>query len=106
MSRDSSTGTCGFIRTPPGPEPAVQESLRRGVRQLGGQPYGCLIGDYSFSHLPKDVNLLRDLSKIAAPRTRRSSPLPDSTLMGMDSWNELMNPRDLSKLFDTPEYAA
>ncbi len=26
--------------------------------------------------------------------------------MGMDSWNELMNPRDLSKLFDTPEYAA
>src|SRR5262245_63810610 len=26
--------------------------------------------------------------------------------MGMDSWTELMNPRDLSKLFDTPEYAA
>jgi type VI secretion system protein ImpC len=24
----------------------------------------------------------------------------------MDSWTELMNPRDLSKLFDTPEYAA
>jgi type VI secretion system protein ImpC len=30
----------------------------------------------------------------------------DPTLMGMDSWTELMNPRDLSKLFDTPEYAA
>jgi type VI secretion system protein ImpC len=26
--------------------------------------------------------------------------------MGMDSWNELMNPRDLSKVFDTPDYAA
>ena len=25
--------------------------------------------------------------------------------MGMDSWNELMNPRDLGKLFDTPEFA-
>jgi len=26
--------------------------------------------------------------------------------MGMDSWNELMNPRDLGKLFDTPDFAA
>src|SRR3974390_3326240 len=33
--------------------------------QLGGQPYGCLIGDYYFSHLPVDVPLLRDLSRIA-----------------------------------------
>jgi len=33
--------------------------------QLGGQPYGSLIGDYSFSHLPVDVQLLRDISRIA-----------------------------------------
>src|SRR5437879_2462168 len=33
--------------------------------QLGGQPYGCLIGDYYFSQLPTDVQLLRDLSKLA-----------------------------------------
>ncbi|WP_374309044.1 type VI secretion system contractile sheath large subunit [Methylocella sp.] len=74
--------------------------------QLGGQPYGCLIGDYEFSHLPADVQLMRDLSKIAgaahAPFFAAASP----TLMGMDSWTELMNPRDLSKVFDTPEYAA
>ena len=41
-----------------------------------------------------------------APLMRRSLPPRIPTLMGMDSWNELMNPRDLSKLFDTPEYAA
>src|SRR5467141_1202413 len=74
--------------------------------QLGGQPYGCLIGDYSFSHLPTDVQLLRDLSKIAGAAHAPFFAAADSTLMGMDSWNELMNPRDLSKLFDTPEYAA
>src|ERR1700755_3041968 len=34
--------------------------------QLGGQPYGCLIGDCSFSHLPTDVQLLRNMSRIAA----------------------------------------
>jgi type VI secretion system protein ImpC len=30
--------------------------------QLGGEPFGCLIGDYYFSHLPTDVQLMRDLS--------------------------------------------
>ena len=73
---------------------------------LGGQPYGCLVGDYYFSHLPTDVQLLRDLSKIAGAAHAPFFAAADSTLMGMDSWNELMNPRDLSKLFDTPEYAA
>jgi type VI secretion system protein ImpC len=74
--------------------------------QLGGQPYGCLIGDYYFSHLPTDVQLLRDISKIAGAAHAPFFAAADSTLMGMDSWNELMNPRDLSKLFDTPDYAA
>src|SRR5882762_10231940 len=74
--------------------------------QLGGEPFGCLIGDYHFSHLPTDVQLLRDLSKIAGAAHAPFFAAADSTLMGMDSWNELMNPRDLSKLFDTPEYAA
>jgi type VI secretion system protein ImpC len=74
--------------------------------QLGGQPYGALIGDYHFSHLPTDVQLLRDISKIAGAAHAPFFAAADSTLMGMDSWNELMNPRDLSKLFDTPDYAA
>ena len=74
--------------------------------QFGGQPYGCLVGDYSFSHLPTDVQLLRDLSKIAGAAHAPFFAAADSTLMGMDSWNELMNPRDLTKIFETPEYAA
>jgi type VI secretion system protein ImpC len=74
--------------------------------QLGGQPFGCLIGDYSFSHQPADVRLLRDLSKIAGAAHAPFFAAADCSLMGMDSWNELMNPRDLSKVFDTPDYAA
>ena len=74
--------------------------------QLGGQPYGCIIGDYEFTHLPTDVQLLRDISKVAgaahAPFFAAASP----TLMGMDSWTDISKPRDLSKLFDTVEYAA
>jgi type VI secretion system protein ImpC len=74
--------------------------------QLGGQPYGAIICDYDFSHQAVDVQLMRDLSKIAGAAHAPIFAAADPTLMGMDSWNELMNPRDLSKLFDTPEYAA
>jgi len=73
--------------------------------QLGGQPYGALVGDFYFDHSSSDVRLLRDLGKIAsachAPFISAAAP----TLLGMDSWNELGNPRDLSTVFDTPDYA-
>jgi type VI secretion system protein ImpC len=74
--------------------------------QLGGQPYGAIVCDYYFSHVPTDIQLMRDLSKVAASAHAPLFAAADPTLMGMDSWNELMNPRDLSKLFDTPDYAA
>ncbi|HWG04057.1 MAG TPA: type VI secretion system contractile sheath large subunit [Beijerinckiaceae bacterium] len=74
--------------------------------QLGGQPYGCMIGDYYFSHRATDVQLLRDLSKIAGAAHAPFFAAAHPNLMGMDSWTELSNPRDLSKLFDTPDYAA
>ena len=74
--------------------------------QFGGEPYGCLVGDYHFDHSPPDVELLREMSKVAAaahaPFIAGASP----TVMQMDSWQELSNPRDLTKIFTTPEYAA
>jgi type VI secretion system protein ImpC len=74
--------------------------------QLGGEPFGCLIADYHFSHLPTDVQLLRDLSKVAGSAHAPLFAGADPTLLGMDSWTELTNPRDIGKIFDTPDYAA
>ena len=74
--------------------------------QLGGDPYGCLVGDYYFDHSPTDVQLLRDISKVAAAMHAPFLAAANSTLLGMDSWNELTNPRDIGKIFDTPDYAA
>ncbi len=34
--------------------------------QFGGEPYGCLVGDYYFDHSPPDVELLGEIGKIAA----------------------------------------
>ena len=36
-----------------------RRSTRTNSAQLGGEPYGALIGDYEFSHQPTDVQLLR-----------------------------------------------
>lgn len=73
--------------------------------QFGGEPYGCIVADYYFDHSPMDVELLREVAKTAAaahcPFIAGSSP----NLMQMESWQELANPRDLTKIFQTPEYA-
>lgn len=73
--------------------------------QLGGQPFGALIGDFYFDHSASDVRLLRDLGKIAASAMAPFISSAAPTLLGMDNWTELGNPRDLSTLFDTPDYA-
>lgn len=74
--------------------------------QLGGQPLGCLVGDYHFDHSPPDVEMLGEIAQVAAachaPFIAGASPMT----MQMDSWQELSNPRDLTKIFQTPEYAA
>lgn len=74
--------------------------------QFGGEPLGCLVGDYYFDHSPQDVELLGELSMIAAaahcPFISGASP----GVMQMETWQELSNPRDLSKIFQNTEYAA
>lgn len=74
--------------------------------QFGGQPYGCLVGDYYFDQSPPDVELLGEMSKIAAAAMAPFIAAASPNLMQMGSWQELANPRDLTKIFTTPEYAA
>jgi type VI secretion system protein ImpC len=74
--------------------------------QLGGEPYGALVGDYHFDHTPGDVELLGQMAQIAAAAHAPFIAGAGPTLMGMDSWQELANPRDLGKIFGAPDYAA
>ncbi|RTL36840.1 MAG: type VI secretion system contractile sheath large subunit [Burkholderiales bacterium] len=74
--------------------------------QFGGEPYGCLVGDYHFDHTPPDVELLGEMSKIAAAAHAPFIAGAAPSVMQMESWQELANPRDLTKIFTTPEYAA
>ncbi|MFD3190504.1 type VI secretion system contractile sheath large subunit [Sedimentitalea sp. HM32M-2] len=74
--------------------------------QFGGEPYGTLVADYHFDHSPPDVELLGEMSKIAAAAHAPLITGAQPTLFQMDSWSELANPRDLTKIFQTPEYAS
>ena len=72
---------------------------------FGGAPYASLVGDYEFSRHPEDFYLLDELSHVAAsahaPLITSASP----GLFGLESFEDIGKPRDLSKIFDTVEYA-
>jgi type VI secretion system protein ImpC len=72
----------------------------------GGAPYGCLIGDYEFDHSPPDIEMLAGFGQIAAAAHTPFITAAAPRLFNMDSWQELGDPRDLTKIFQTPEYAA
>ncbi len=71
----------------------------------GGEPYGCLVGDYHFDHSPPDVEILSGMAQIASACHAPFIAGSDPRVMNMDSWQELSNPRDLTKIFSSAEYA-
>ncbi len=73
--------------------------------QLGGEPISCIVGDYHFDHGPQDVELLSGIAQVASAAHAPFIAGADPGLLQMDSWQELTNPRDLGKIFSTPEYA-
>ena len=73
--------------------------------QFGGEPYGCIIGDYYFDHSPQDVEMLGSMAQVAAASHSPFIAAASPTVMQMDNWQEISNPRDLTKIFTTPEYA-
>ncbi|MEX3812691.1 type VI secretion system contractile sheath large subunit [Paraburkholderia sp. BR13439] len=74
--------------------------------QFGGEPYGALVADYYFDNSGPDVDLLTQIAKISAAAHAPFIAGADPAVMLMDSWQELANPRDLTKIFQTPEHAA
>jgi len=71
----------------------------------GGEPYGALIGDFEFTNHPDDVDMLTNLSHVAAGAFCPFISAADPNLFGFEDWTELSKPRDLEKVFDSTEYA-
>jgi type VI secretion system protein ImpC len=74
---------------------------------FGGEPFGCLVGDFEFDHSPEDVAVLSCLAKVAAAAHTVFLSNAKPSLLQMDSWQELAHhPRDLLKITHMQEYAA
>ena len=85
--------------------PVFKKVYEEEYGQFGGEPLGCLVGDFYFDHSPPDLETLGELAKVAAsahcPFIAGAAP----SIMQMESWQELSNPRDLTKIFQNTEYA-
>jgi type VI secretion system protein ImpC len=72
---------------------------------FGGAPFGALIGDYEISRQPEDMYFIEQMSHVAAAAHAPFISAASSELLGLESFADLGKPRDLSKVFDTVEYA-
>lgn len=72
---------------------------------FGGAPFGTLLGDFEISRQPEDMYFIEQMSHIAAAAHAPFVSAASPELFGLDTYADLGKPRDLSKVFDTVEYA-
>ena len=72
---------------------------------FGGAPYGALIGDYEFSRTSPDISLLEKISNVAAGAHAPFVAAAAPDLLNLESFTDLTAPRDLSKIFESVDYA-
>lgn len=72
---------------------------------FGGAPFGALIGDFQLNRQAEDMYFLEQMSHVAAAAHAPFISAASPELFGLDTYTELGRPRDLSKVFDTVEYA-
>ena len=71
----------------------------------GGEPYGALIGDYYFDSSQDDIELLRNISGVAAAAFAPFISAAGPKMFGFETFEELSKPRDLADKFTATEYA-
>jgi type VI secretion system protein ImpC len=86
--------------------PIFKKMYEEEYGRLGGEPYGAIVADYYFDNSAPDVDMLTSMSKVAAAAHAPFISGAAPSVMLMESWQELANPRDLTKIFQTPEHAA
>jgi len=72
---------------------------------FGGEPFAALLGDYEFGKSFEDLELLDNMSHVAAAAHAPFLTAASANLLSLDTFTKLGEPRDLAKVFDTTEYA-
>jgi len=72
---------------------------------FGGAPFASMIGDYEFGKTGEDIELLERISQTAAAAHAPFLSAASPDFFNLESFANLAGPRDISKVFDTTEYA-
>ncbi len=72
---------------------------------FGGAPFGALIGDFDFNRQAEDMYLLEQMSHVAAAAHAPFISAASHEMFGLETFTDLGKPRDMSKVFDTVDYA-
>jgi len=72
---------------------------------FGGSPFGALVGDYEFGKSGQDIELLEKVAQVAAAAHAPFLSAASHEMFNLDSYTSLDAPRDMSRVFDTTEYA-
>jgi type VI secretion system protein ImpC len=72
---------------------------------FGGAPFGTLIGDFEISRQPEDMYFIEQMSHVAAASHAPFISAASAELFGLETFTDLGKPRDMSKVFDTVDYA-
>ncbi len=72
---------------------------------FGGAPFAALLGDFEISRQPEDLYFAEQMGHIAAAAHAPFIAAASPELLGLESYSDLSKPRDMSKVFDSVEYA-
>ncbi len=73
--------------------------------QFGGQPYGSIVGEYSFSAAARDIGLLQKIASVSAMSHAPFIASAAPEFFGVGSYTKLSNLNDLNDIFEQPQYA-
>ncbi|RJT36249.1 type VI secretion system contractile sheath large subunit [Rahnella woolbedingensis] len=72
---------------------------------FGGVPFSAFVGDFQFDNTPQDIELLEQISHVAAAAHAPFLSAIAPGMLSMSAFSEMPRPRDLAKMFDTTDYS-
>lgn len=72
---------------------------------FGGVPFSAFVGDFQFDNTPQDIELLEQISHVAAAAHAPFLSAISPGMLSMNDFSDLPRPRDMAKMFDTTDYA-
>jgi type VI secretion system protein ImpC len=72
---------------------------------FGGAPFGSLVGDFEITRQPEDMYFIEQMGHVAAASHSPFLSAASPELFGLETYTDLGKPRDMSKVFDTVDYA-